>query len=104
MLEHAVLIGDVDQFIVALALLVTNVGKIRITFLTVFANETRIVVLSKHISLQFMEQNNVHIPRSPSRMAQDCYWCQYRSWQEHCILRDQSNLRSRACSTKAIAT
>lgn len=47
MLEHAVLIGDMDQLIVALALLVTNVGKVRITFLAVFANETRVIILTE---------------------------------------------------------
>lgn len=47
MLEHAVLVGDVDQFIVALALFVTDVGKVRITFLAVFANETRVIILTK---------------------------------------------------------
>lgn len=45
-LEHGVLIGNVDEFIVALSLLVTDVCEIRISLFAVFTNETRIIVLN----------------------------------------------------------
>lgn len=46
-LEHGVLICNVDELIVALSLLVTNVCKVRISLFAVFTNETRIIVLNE---------------------------------------------------------
>lgn len=44
-LEHGVLICDVDKFIVTLSLLVTNISEVRISLLAVLSNEARIIVL-----------------------------------------------------------
>jgi hypothetical protein len=46
-LEHGVFIGDVNELIVALSLLVTNVCEIRISLFAVFTDETRIIILKR---------------------------------------------------------
>jgi hypothetical protein len=92
MLEHGVFIGNVNELIVTLSLLVTDVCEIRISLFAVFTNETRIIVLinggkgniniSRHVHQLRHRCNN--LLRSPSRKALGCYLYQCRSWPRRC--------------------
>ena len=53
MLEHAVLVGNGDEFLITEALSIRNVGKVRVTFLAVLADYKWLINLKSNSSIDY---------------------------------------------------